>query len=152
MIDSLDRMRQELIKAMAGRSVVIRRQCDMTDMAEAVPEKPLPEQNALLIRPGDGRDVLHAGWHGGAPLCYADIRDKSENFSAPYLPCECGAFLMARSLMHDLCERLLVIGRQLDQYPRQSGQFVIVRLGAKRRSVRRSVARIAAGRGCAPAP
>jgi hypothetical protein len=43
MIDSLDRMRQELIKAMAGRSVVIRRQCDMTDTAEAVPEKPLPD-------------------------------------------------------------------------------------------------------------
>ena len=43
MIDSLDRMRQELIKAMAGRSVVIRRQCDMTDMAKAAPEKSLPD-------------------------------------------------------------------------------------------------------------
>jgi hypothetical protein len=28
---------------MAGRSVIIRRQCDMTDMTEAEPEKPLPD-------------------------------------------------------------------------------------------------------------
>ena len=43
MSHAIDRMREELIKAMAGRSVVIRRQCDMTDMAKAAPEKSLPD-------------------------------------------------------------------------------------------------------------
>ena len=35
---------------------------------------------------GTRDDVLHAGWHGGAPLCYAGFRDKSENLKRPVSP------------------------------------------------------------------
>jgi hypothetical protein len=42
MSHAIERMREEHLKAL-GRHVVIRRQCDMTDMAEAEPEKPRPD-------------------------------------------------------------------------------------------------------------
>ena len=44
MSHAIDRMRQEHIKALVGRHVVRRRhEPDMADMAEAEPEKPLPD-------------------------------------------------------------------------------------------------------------
>jgi hypothetical protein len=49
MSHAIERMREEHLKAL-GRHVVIRRQSDMTDMAEAEPEKPLPADVPLHKR------------------------------------------------------------------------------------------------------